>query len=363
MKKVAIVYLSYHCEPYLSDVFSAWKKLTYPKDKLACIIVDNPHPEFGSSVRAIDAAIADEASHELPRAVILPQKENLGFAGGNNAGIQWAIENGYDYIFLHNGDGFMEAGCLEPLIDAMEKDSTIGLAQSLLLLYPETSLVNAAGNSYHYLGFGFCNDYRMPVALLELPEVADIPYASGAAVLLRADLLKQYGLWDKDFFLYHEDMEYTLRLRIAGYRAALVRASRFYHTYSFGRSIERFCWMERNRIGVLLMFFRVPTLMLLLPMLIALEGGLWLFAVQNGTVGIRIRTYRYWLNPKHWKLWLVKRRFIQSIRKVRDRDLLRMASPAIRFQEKIMEHPLLLYVGNPVMTVYYWVIVRGLIWW
>lgn len=363
MKKIAIVYLSYHCEPYLDDVISAWKKLTYPKEQMAFVIVDNLHPQYGSSMRVLEDRLRPISGKDISEVIILPQTENLGFAGGNNVGINWALDHGFDYVFLHNCDGFMDADCLEPLVEAMEEDKVIGLAQSLVLLYPETDLVNAAGNSCHYLGFGFCNEYRTPVRELALPKVAGISYASGAAVMLRSDLLRQYGLWDKDFFLYHEDMEYALRLRIAGYRAVLVRASRFYHKYNFGRSIEKFYWMERNRWAVIIMFFRLPTIILLSPMLILLEFGLWLFAIRGGWVNKRVAVYRYWLNPKHWPLWYQKRKFIQSIRQRRDRDLLLHASAAIKFQEKTMENPVLMYLGNPLMSLYYWVVVRGLIWW
>ena len=257
----------------------------------------------------------------------------------------------------------MEEGCLEPLVEHMERDKTIGLAQSLLLLYPEKNLVNAAGNAYHYLGFGFCRQYRTPVNELTLPSVSDIAYASGAAVMLRADLLNHYGLWDKDFFLYHEDLEYAFRLRIAGYRAILVADSRFYHKYNFNKSIEKFYWMERNRFAVLFLFFRIPTLILLAPMLLLLEVGLWLFALKNGWWRERARVYAYWTKKAHWQLWLDKRRFIQSLRKKSDRELLRFASPTIWFQETSVTSPLLTYVGNPLMFVYYWLIVRGLIWW
>jgi hypothetical protein len=260
LPKVAIIYLSYcHSASHIGDAFGAIARLTYPRDRLALVVVGNPHPEHGSSVPLIEAALGRYPAGALPETVVLPQTDNLGFAGGNNAGIAWALAHGCEYVFLHNDDGIMDAGCLEPIVRAMEADKTIGLAQSLLLLYPETDLVNAAGNSYHYLGFGFCNEYRTPAAELRLPPVADISYASGAAVLVRGDLLRAYGPWDKDFFLYHEDMEYTLRLRAAGYRAVLVGASRFYHKYSFSKSIAKFYWMERNRFGVLLMFFRWRT--------------------------------------------------------------------------------------------------------
>ena len=180
---------------------------------------------------------------------------------------------------------------------------------------------------------------------------------------MRADLLKQFGLWDSDFFMYHEDLEYCFRLKIAGFKSVLVKDSIFYHKYQFSRSIGKFYWMERNRYGVMLMFFRWPTLLLLLPMALILEIGLWLFAFKGGWWRERVKVYKYWLKLDSWKLWLKKRKYIQSIRKIRDRDLLKTAVAGIYFQEKSVENPLLKYLGNPVMAIYYWIFVRGLIWW
>lgn len=361
--KIAIIYLSFYCEPYMDDVVSSLKKMTYPKNKVEFVIVDNPHPEYGSSVRYIQENVLPLSGKEIPHVTLLAQKENLGFACGNNEGIKWALENGFDYIYFHNNDGFMASACLEPLIEAMESDKTIGTAQSLMLLHPETDLVNSAGNSFQYLGFGFCSEYRKKFRDLELPKVKDVGYASGAALLMRADLLKQYGLWDNDFFLYHEDLEYCFRLKIAGYRSVLVKDSIFFHKYQFSRSMQKFYWMERNRYGTMLMFFRWPTLLLLLPMALILEVGLWLFAFKGGWWKERVKVYKYWLKFDSWKLWLGKRKYIQSIRKVRDRDLLKTAVFGIYFQEKSMENPILRYIGNPMMWVYYWAIARGLIWW
>ena len=363
LPKIAIMYLSYHSDPHIDDAAAAFRRLTYPHDRIEIVIVDNPHPEYGSSVGYIEEHVMPMSGREIPHVTLLPQKNNLGFAGGNNAGIRWAMEHGFDYVYFHNDDGFMIAGTLDPLVTAMESDKTIGAAQSLMLLYPDTDRVNSTGNVFQYLGFGFCGDYRKKVSDLFLPPIKDISYPSGAALLLRTDLLQKFGLWDEDFFMYHEDLEYGFRLRIAGYRTVLVRDSQFFHKYQFGRSIQKFYWMERNRFGVLLMFFRTPTLLLLLPMLLIMEIGLWLFALRGGWADTRAAVYRYWLQPKHWALWLAKRRRIQSIRTIRDRDLLADASPTILFQEKSMEHPLLTRVANPGMAVYYWVIVRGLIFW
>ncbi len=361
--KIAIVYLSFHCEPYMDDVVSALKKLTYPKDRLAFVIVDNPHPEYGPSVRYIEEHVMPLSGVEIPRVTLLPQKENIGFAGGNNMGVAWALAHGYEYVFFHNNDGFFAANALEPLVETMEEDRSIGLAQSLMLLHPETELVNSTGNSFHYLGFGFCDQYRMNIKDINVPRVKEVSYASGAALLARADLIRAHGAWDADFFLYHEDLEWSFRFRVLGYKIVLVRDSVFYHKYQFNRSITKFYWMERNRYGTMLMFFRLKTLLLLLPMAMILEIGLWLFAIRGGWWRERLKIYRYWIDLAHWRLWLGKRRKIQGMRNVSDRFLLSYAVPEIQFQEKSMENPLLLYVGNPLMKLYYFIVVKGLIWW
>ncbi|MFH1286289.1 MAG: glycosyltransferase family 2 protein [Candidatus Magasanikbacteria bacterium] len=361
--KIAIVYLSFHCEPYIDDVVSALKKLTYPKDRIEFIIVDNPHPKHGSSVRFIQDNVMRLSGKEIPHVTLIPQSENTGFAGGNNAGVRWALEHDFDYVYFHNNDGFMAANSLEPIVEAMEDDLSVGAAQSLLLLHPETELINCTGNSFQYLGFGFCDEYRTKIDEIELPQLKEIAYASGAAFLIRTDSIRKYGSWDEDFFLYHEDLEWAFRLRSVGKKIVLVRDSIFYHKYQFSRSIEKFYWMERNRYGVMFMFFRWPTLLLLLPMAILLEFGLWFFSIINGYFDKRVELYKYWLKPKHWKFWYGKRKRIQKIRKVTDGYLLKYSVPGIYFQDKSVDNPLVRYVANPVLTVYYWVVVKVLIWW
>ncbi len=362
--KIAIVYLLYyHNQSYIDDAISALKKLTYPKDKVEFIIVSNPHPKEGSFIYYIEDTVLSLSGKEIPHVTILPQTENLGFAGGNNKGVDWAIEHGFDYVFFHNNDGFFATNALEPLVETLESDKTIGLAQSVMLLYPETELINSAGNSFHYLGFGFCDQYRLPIADVDLPKVKDISYASGAALLVSTDVIKKYGSWDTDFFMYHEDLEWSLRLRSFGYRIVLVGNSFFYHKYQFSRSVEKFFWMERNRYAVMLIFFRLPTLLLLLPINIALEVGLWFFAWRGGWLDKRIKVWQYWFHIKNWKLWLGKRKRVQKLRKVSDRYLFRYSVPTIHFQEEQMKNFVLKYIGNPIMQIYYWIVVKGLIWW
>lgn len=358
--KVAIIYLSFHSDPHLGDAVAAWRKLTYPKDRLEIIVVDNPHPEFGSSTRAIEDMV-NRCKEELPRVTILPQTENLGFAGGNNAGARLALSLGCDFLYFHNDDGYLAPGAIEPLVDAMTKDQSIAIAQSLIVLHPNTELINSAGNAFHYLGFGYCDRYRTRTNALRVPAVADVGYASGAGMMARAEAVLN-KCWDDDFFMYHEDMEISLRMRLRGARVVLARDSVFYHKYQFNRSIKKFYWMERNRFAVLLLFFKWRTLALLFPILLAVECGLLAMSVVRGSLRERLEVYGYWLRPRHLALWLAKRRALQGERTVTDAFLLKFSVPTIIFQEESMRNPILLYVVNPIMRVY-WLFVRFIVRW
>lgn len=360
--KVAIIYLSFHCEPYMPDVVRALEKLTYPKDRVAFVIVDNPHPEYGSSVAYIQREIMPKSGLAIPEVVLIANDENLGFACGNNKGAEWALEQGYDYIYFHNNDAFMDSNCLGPLVEAMEHDPKIVIAQSLVRLHPETEKINTTGNAIHFLGFGYCRDYKMRVNDVALPAVGDVPYASGSSIMLNTKFVQQHGAWDKDFFLYHEDMDFSLRARALGKRVVMVRDSVMYHKYEFKRSISKYYWMERNRFAVLLMYYRWGTLLLILPALVATELGTLFISFLTGWWKEKLKVYLYWLKPKNWRIWLKKRKKIQRERQVSDRYLLKYTTGKILFQEEEVESWILRYVANPVLSVYCWVVKKVIVW-
>lgn len=363
--KVAIVYLLWDEEPkkYLADAIQGTAAQTYPHHSIEFLIVYNSHkPEHPSQADYIREEI-EKNKDRLPHTTILAQEKNLGFSGGNNLGLQWAIDHGFDYAYLHNGDGYMAEGCIKELAEAMDADASIGVAQSLMLLDPEKNLINSSGNKFHYLGFGYTDEYRTDINSINLPKIKDIGYASGAAVMMRTDLLLKYGLWDVDYFMYHEDTDYSLRMKMMGHRVALVSGSIFYHKYQFSKSIQKYYWMERNRYAVLFVFFKVPTIFLLLPIFIPLEIGLFLFSLKNGWWREKLKTYSYWIRPAHWKLWHKKRMYIQKNRIISDKELLKGAVSGIFFQDASVENPLLTYVGNPIMKWYYRLIIKTFVRW
>ena len=361
--KVAIVYLSYYSDPYLADMVKALAASTYPRDQMALVIVDNPHPVHGPSIKSIDETVMPLSGKTLPDVVVLPQEKNLGYCEGNNVGINWALEHGFDYIFLHNQDGYFAPECIGQLVEALEADQTIGCASALIMLHGQENKVNTAGNSFNYLGFGYVENFGKDLKSLKLNPIYPVGYVTGAGLMLRSELVKKYGPLDNDLFLYHEDVEYSLRLKILGYKTVVVSKAVFYHKYEFNRSPSKFYFMERNRYAVLLMYYRWPTLLLLLPILIMMELGLLLFFIQHGWFKEKVKMYAYWFNAEHLSLWLKKRKYIQGIRKLSDRQLLHLTSSRVYFGEKKdINSPLLLYVANPLMIIYR-AIVQVLIFW
>ncbi|NBX49486.1 glycosyltransferase family 2 protein [bacterium] len=350
--RIAVIYLSFHCDPYLPDLIPSLEKVTYPKDRWALVIPDNPHPTHGLSMSILEKEVLARSEKSLPRVILLPQEKNLGFSRGNNAGIRWALEHGYDYVYLLNNDALPEPGFLEPLVDAIEKDKSIGCAQSLITLYPRTDLLNTNGNAYHFLGFGYSNGY-LTSRDQRMDPLFPINYASGAGALLRSDLLENHGLWDEDFWMYHEDLEYSLRLKMHGYSVVCVRDSVIGHKYEFSRSITKFQFMERNRYATLLMFYKLPTLLLLLPALLGVELAMLFFAWKGGWFEQKMLAYQAWLHKDFWSIWLAKRKSIQATRKISDRTLLKESTVGeILFQEASASSPIVRYVANPVLSLY-----------
>lgn len=322
--KVTIVYLVWSDEPwkYLDMALTGVGAQTYSREDLRLLIVYNFHkPNEKSAIDFIRQSVADRTG-DLPETIILEQEKNLGFSGGNNLGMKWAVENNCQYVFLHNADGYLHPGAIENMVAAMAGDEKIGQLQPLILLHPEKNLINSSGNALHYLFIGYTRDFRKDQSVIDQSKVKEVGYVSGAATMIRTDLINKYGVWSHEFFMYHEDTEYSLRLRLLGYKLAIAPAAIFYHQYEFTKSTAKYYWIERNRHALQLIFLKWPTFFLLLPMEIIYNFGLIILSLFQGWLNELIKVYWYWLQPKNWRIWLVKRSGLQKMRTISDRELM-----------------------------------------
>ncbi|PIT88290.1 MAG: hypothetical protein COU29_03420 [Candidatus Magasanikbacteria bacterium CG10_big_fil_rev_8_21_14_0_10_36_32] len=360
--KVSIIYLCWADEPqkYLAEALDSIQTQTYPKDLLQLVIVYNgPREGEISSVDYIRSEIF-QRQNNLPETVVLEPGSNVGFPAGNNFGARYAVKNGADYVFLHNADGYLAAEAITELVKAMETNKNVGECQPLMLLHPEKELINSAGNNLHYLGIGYCYKYRETYKP-NMAEIYDTGYVSGACAFMRADLLRQHGYWNERFFLYHEDTEYTLRLVSLGYRAVSVNRAIFYHKYNFSNKPDKMFWIERNRHVLQLMFYRWPTLILILPMEIIFNLGLLILSAAQGWIKELLAVYVYWMTPANWRQWLIDRHAIQRDRTVGDSRLLSRMTSRISFAGlKIPK--IILLLANLVFTLYFFLL-KIVIWW
>jgi len=353
-KKVAIILINYkdYARKYLSDCIASIRKQDY-QGELRIFIVDNQtSPES-----------FEYLSKEVPEAEIILNKDNDGFAKGNNDAMKLAINQGCEYIALFNMDTIIAADCVKQLIKVAESDDKIGAVQARLMLWPEKDKINSLGNVTHFLGFGYCLGYREKIksqSCLGSVKIKDfICYPSGAAVLFKIEVLKRVGLFNEEFWMYNEDQDLGWRIWLAGFRCILAPDAVVYHKYEFSRSIKKYYWMDRNRILVIFKNYHLLTLLLITPACLIMELGLLMFALKGGWFKEKLKVYQYFLIPSKWFYLWQARKQTQKLRKVKDKDIVKMITGKIWYQEI---DDVRLRLVNPVFDLY-WRIVRHFIIW
>ncbi len=316
-------------------------------------------------VYLVDNASTDssaELAASFGNVTVLKQEVNLGFAGGNNVGLRAAIKDGAEAVFLLNQDAELTAGCLSVLEDYLATHHKMAAVQPAIML-PD-GRVNSLGNSFHFLGFGEAagNGLSFSEAAERLPWLknnTEPPYLSGAAVMLRVKALKQIGLFQGELFMYHEDLELSLRLRAAGWQLAVVPAAKAIHYYQASRSLKQYYYMERNRLIVWNEIFSIKTLLLLLPIFILSAIALMIMAASQGWFKEKVKSYSYFFLPSSWLKILAGRRKFHTLRQISDRQLLASAAARLEYQ---LVGALTAWLWNP-LSFLSWKILYPLIRW
>jgi GT2 family glycosyltransferase len=250
------------------------------KDLAGCLptVCQSDDSPYLRRIVVVDNASRDDVgewlAREYPEVVYYRSEENLGFAGGNNLGWE-VIQQRFPrtkYVALLNQDTVVASGWLARVVDYLESHPEVACGQSKLLLHPETTLFNTAGNVCQFLGFGFTTAYReKDEGQHDTPRSIDFP--SGAACLVRSEAIRHIGLFDSQFFLYHEDTELGWKIRLAGWDVRYVPSSVVYHKYVHKGDYRHYYYLERNRLWLLFVHYRIATLMLIAPAAVLMEGG------------------------------------------------------------------------------------------
>ena len=284
--------------------------------------------------------------------------KNYGFAEGNNIGMREAIKAGAKNIVLLNQDTFVKPDFLDKLLETSKNNSQAGVIQPLILHYQDENKIQSWGNDLHYLGYGWSGGNWEPYKLQATSYKLNIPYASGAAVLYKTEMLEKIGLFDKNYFSYHEDSDICLRAKLAGYQVILSPESIIHHDYDFptDKNKIRYFWNEKNRIYLIKKIYTKKTLWLISPMNFFMSCGQLVFALKKGYFFEFLKS-RFWF-LFNWQKLSEARQQAQQLRTISDRELTQDFSSEIKYQP--VSNPLLDKIGNPIMKVW-WKLVRLII--
>lgn len=205
---VYIIIINWNGIEDTAECVASLAQQTYPSFRI--VIVDNA----SDNTREVERlkAIATDNTH------IIASPMNLGFTGGNNLGIQYAIEHGANYVLLLNNDTVVsDPALLAGLVAAAELDPAIGLLSPSIAYYkPEPRLWYAGAALSLWSGWRHRN--QLPAAL----RPVDTGYTSGCCVLARVEMISAIGKLDERYFLSVEDVEWALRARRANWRVVYV---------------------------------------------------------------------------------------------------------------------------------------------
>ncbi len=210
----------------------------------------------------------ERIAQAFPQVAQLCIPKNLGFAGGYNAGIRYALEHGADFVFMLNNDTLAPPGMLEPLVEAAAPPD-VAAAAPLIFYADAPERVWSAGAGRSPWTLELTENHGRAAGFEQQEQPVEREFLSGCALLLKREALEKVGLFDEGFFLYYEDSDYSLRLRQAGYRLLLVPRARLWHKVSrssLGSDSpgERY-WMARSSVRFFRKHVRGPRWLVVIP--------------------------------------------------------------------------------------------------
>jgi GT2 family glycosyltransferase len=271
----------------------------------------------GDELIVVDNASGDETvatARELaPDAVVIETNDNLGFAAACNRGAEAATG---ELLCLLNPDAVPQAGWR----DAIELPATDGrdwTAWQALVTADGGREINTRGGVLHFTGIGWAGGAGTAIDDLPASEslALDEPgFVSGACLVIARERYAALGAMPERFFLYHEDVDLSLRVRLAGGTLGVEPAALVDHEYEFDKGGAKWRYLERNRWATLIRTYPGSLLLLLLPALLATELALAVVSIPGGWFPQKLRA---WGGTLLWLPRLVgERRRIQAARKI-----------------------------------------------
>ncbi|MBQ6086535.1 MAG: glycosyltransferase family 2 protein [Bacteroidales bacterium] len=221
--KVAIVILNWNTKDYLSRFLPGLLK---EADGMGEVIVADSGSDDGS---------LEMMAEKFPSVRTIPLGKNYGFTGGYNRALATLDGEGFEYYLLINSDIEVPEGFLEPLVEWMDSHPECGACGPKLKSFRDRSsfeYAGAAGGLMDRNGYPFCRGrvlrkVEKDEGQYDTPK--DVLWVSGACLLTRASLWKEFGGLDDRFFAHFEEIDYCWRLQRAGHKVTVVPRSEVFH--------------------------------------------------------------------------------------------------------------------------------------
>lgn len=238
--QVAIIILTFNSAQHIRECLASLATLDYPNFQV--VIVDNASTD--------DTVQLARTFTPAPKVIV--NETNLGYAEGNNVGLRYALSVNADYAFVLNDDVTVAPDLLTQLIRAAQADPRAALLGPIIYHHSTPAVIQSAG--------GTLGNWTFPHRGINEPErgqfdrVESVVWLSGCAILASCRALKTIGLFDPDFFMYWEDVDWCLRAHKAGYRVLLVPQAKLWHKgvqISYAPSPRVAYYMARNELYLL----------------------------------------------------------------------------------------------------------------
>lgn len=217
INKIAIIVLNWNSIDDTKKCVASLLKQTYKNFQI--VIVDNNSSE--KNTRKQFEKLRDKHAGKIE---LIFNDQNLGFAGGENTGMQWAIDNDYDAVALLNPDATADRDWLKNLAIKMTKQTGIVTG---LLLHSDGKTIDSTGDFYSIWGLPFPRGRNQPAS--QAPKSSFVFGASGGGSLYSCQMLREIGLFDENFFMYFEDADLSFRTQLAGYKVFYNNKAVAYH--------------------------------------------------------------------------------------------------------------------------------------
>jgi GT2 family glycosyltransferase len=264
---ISIIIVNFNGLRFLDPCLSSISQQSYKLYEI--IFVDN-----GSTDGSVNFV-----RERYPGVIILAKRENLGFAGGTNAGICRSVG---EFILTLNNDTILDSHFLEEIKKPMQNDLHVGMCGSKIQL-PD-GRINSTAICIFRTGAAWDRGMgEQDSGQYDAPE--EIFGPSAGAALYRRSMLDEVGLFDEDFFLFMEDVDLAFRARLAGWKCMYVPSAKVVHTFGGTTGTESdlpVYYGSRNLLWYVIKNYPAEMLLLSSPWIIGRSCAEIPFYIING---------------------------------------------------------------------------------